>query len=233
LWETNGTAAGTVMYDIAAGVHSSYPRGARGLNPLIFSADDGTLTGREPWKLDVAVVLPITGLQFNATKQTNKVLLDWKTFSENNNKGFQVLRSGNAVPFDSIGFVAAAGINGNGSTYNFTDNNPLPGKNYYRLKQVDIDGRFTYSDIKWVDFGKDAYVKTYPNPTQDFLYINTGYTFKDATLSIRSMSGQLVKQIKVNGSGTITIPVKDLPAAVYHVEILQPGQTVRLVFIKN
>src|SRR6185295_2714401 len=111
LWQTNGTAAGTIMYDIATGPHSSYPRSARGLNPLIFSADDGTITGREVWRLDVLNTLPVNGLEFNVTKQTSKALLEWKTFSEINNKGFYVLRSNNGVQFDSIGFVAAGGLN--------------------------------------------------------------------------------------------------------------------------
>lgn len=233
LWQSDGTAAGTTMFDIAPGPHSSYPRNARGLNPLIFSADDGTVTGREVWKLDVSATLPVTGLEFNVSKQTNKALLEWKTFSEINNKGFQVQRSNNGVQFESIGFTNARGINGDGANYTFTDINPVTGKNYYRLKQTDIDSRFSYSQVRWVDFGKDAYTKAYPNPTQDVLYINTGYTFHDATMNIRGMNGQLVKQIKINGAGTISIPVKDLPAGVYNVEISQPGQRVRLIFIKQ
>jgi ELWxxDGT repeat protein len=233
LWQTDGTPAGTIMFDIAPGVHSSYPRSARGLNPLVFSANDGTITGREVWKLEVSPPLPITGLEFNVTKQTNKALLEWKTYSEINNKGFRVERSRNGIVFDSIAFVTARGTNGNGATYRINDENPFDGKNYYRLKQTDIDGRFTYSDTRWVDFSKEAYVKVFPNPTQDVLYINTGYTFRDATMSIRNMSGQLVKQIKVNGTGTITIPVKDLAAGVYSAEVVQPGQTVRLMFIKQ
>jgi ELWxxDGT repeat protein len=139
LWQTDGTHAGTIMFDIAPGAHSSFPRSGRGLNPLIFSANDGTLTGREVWRLDVTPVLPITGLQFNVTKQTGKALLEWKTYSEFSNKGFQVQRSSNAIQFDSIGFIAAKGSNGNGANYNFTDLNPLTGKNYYRLQQTDID----------------------------------------------------------------------------------------------
>ena len=233
LWQTDGTPAGTILFDIAAGVHSSYPRSARGLNPLIFSANDGTVTGREVWKLEVTPPLPITGLEFNVTKQTNKALLEWKTRSEINSKGFQVQRSRNGIVFDSTGFVVAKGINGNGATYRLTDDNPFDGKNYYRLKQTDLDGKFSYSEIRWVDFSKEAYVRVYPNPAQDVLYINTGYTFRDATLNIRNMSGQLVKQIKVNGTGTIAIPVKDLAAGVYNAEVVQPGQTVRLMFIKQ
>ena len=115
LWQTDGTAESTFKIDVAPGPHSSYPRSARGLNPLLFSADDGTLTGREVWRLDVPIALPVTGFEFNATKQSNKTLLEWKTFSEVNNKGFHVLRSTNGVQFDSIGFVAARGINGNGA----------------------------------------------------------------------------------------------------------------------
>ncbi len=231
-WSSDGTTSGTILHEVNPGVASSYSTNFLGVNPMLFSSDDGTTIGRELYSLSLSV-LPITGLEFNAQKQNTTALLNFKTYTEINNKGFVIEHSLNGIQFDSIGFVTPKGINGNGATYFFTDTKPADGKNYYRLKQIDIDGRISYSPVRFVDFSKDAYAKIYPNPTTDVLNISTGYNFKNASLKIYSSNAQLVKQQVVNGSGTISINLKDLPAGFYNVTIKDELHTVQLVFIKR
>ena len=231
-WSSDGTTTGTILHDLNPGVASSFSNNFLGVNPMLFSSDDGTTIGRELYKLDLSV-LPITGLEFNVQKQNTSAVLNFKTYTEINNKGFIIEHGLNGIKYDSIGFVAAKGINGNGATYAFVHSNPADGKNYYRLKQIDIDGKINYSPIRFVDFSKEVYVKSYPNPTSDILNINTGYNFKNASLKINSYNGQLVKQQVVNGSGTVTINVKDLPPGLYTISIKDELNSVKLVFIKR
>ena len=180
------------------------------------------------------VVLPITGLSLNVEKQgNNKAMLTWKTYSESYNKGFEIERSINGVNFDSIGFVNSHSIDGAGANYGFTDASPLSGKNYYRLKQQDIDGTVKYSPVEFVDFGNSTSITLYPNPTSDVLHINTSRTFTNAQLNIWSTNGQLAKQIPVNGSGTFNVPVNNLPAGIYSVEIRDADNDVKVSFVKE
>jgi trimeric autotransporter adhesin len=232
LWATTGAIAGTQMYDIALGAHSSYPRNAKGINPLIFTANDGSINGRELWKLDVTV-LPITGLQFTVQKKGKIAVLDFKTYTEQNNKGFEIERSNDGIRFDSLDFVFAKPNASNGAEYTFTDNNPFTGKNYYRLKQIDLDGKFLYSPLRWINFDKETDVTAWPNPTTNVLNISTDYNFKNATVTIIAANGQMVKQLSVKGNGNLSIPVKDLPVGVYNVQVKENTKTINLVFVKQ
>ncbi|MEP6675978.1 MAG: ELWxxDGT repeat protein [Ferruginibacter sp.] len=235
LFGTDGTASGSVLFDIAPGAASSYPRYMKGLlTSILFSAYDNTSKGNELWKLDVSGTLPVSGLEFNVSKKDNSALLNWKTYTEFNNKGFEIQRSNDGRNFtDSLGFVNAKAFADNGASYTFTDAAPLSGRNYYRLKQKDFDGHFTYSPVRWIDFGKDIYVKVYPNPATDIVNINSSYAFKNAILSIRSSSGQLIRQQTINGSGTISIPVKNLSAGIYFIEINEGTSVTKLDFTKQ
>ena len=231
-WSSDGTTSGTIMHEVNPGVASSYSTNFLGVNPMLFSSDDGTTIGRELYSLSLSV-LPITGLEFNVQKQNTVAELTFKTKTEINNKGFVIEHSLNAQQYDSIGYVVAKSINSYGASYTFIDAKPADGKNYYRLKQIDFDGKINYSVVRFVDFSRDAYVKVYPNPTSDVLNISTGYNFKNASLKIYSSNAQLVKQQVVNGSGTISINIKDLPAGFYNVTVKDELHTVQLVFIKR
>jgi trimeric autotransporter adhesin len=232
LWATTGASSGTQMYDIAPGPHSSYPNRAKGLNPLIFTANDGSTNGKELWKLDVTVV-PIAGLQFAVQKKDNTALLDFTTFSEQNNKGFEIERSNDGIHFDSLDFVFAKPNAANGATYTFTDINPFKGKNYYRLKQIDLNEKFLYSPLRWINFDKETNITAWPNPTTDILNISTDYNFKNATVTIIAANGQITKQLGLKGNGNLIIPVKELSAGVYRVQIKENEKLINLVFVKQ
>ncbi len=116
--------------------------------------------------------LPISLLQFKGSKKENDVLLDWLTAAEINNEYFEIERSIDNTNFSNIGKVNSNKINSNMlEKYSFTDTDPLKGENYYRLKQVDVDGKFTYSKSIMVYFEDISSAKhnnfftIYPNPT--------------------------------------------------------------------
>lgn len=118
----------------------------------------------------VASTLPVKLTSFIAKKEGENVQLYWSTSSEINNKKFVIERSADAMHFLTIGEVQGAGTTALSVQYSFTDYNALFGKNFYRLKQIDFDGREDISNIRSVNFDKEAApFRVYPNPvTNEF-----------------------------------------------------------------
>lgn len=179
------------------------------------------------------VVLPVTGLQLNISKENNKALLNWTTYTELNNEGFTVERSADGTHFSTIAFVKSKSINNSGATYTYTDAAPLNGKNYYRLQQADANGVTKYSSIRFTDFSKAHFANIFPNPVRDIININTDYQFNNASLQIFNSNGQIVLSSKLTGSGTLSLPVQKLQAGIYAAQIVQQEQIIKLSFIKQ
>ena len=119
---------------------------------------------------EAPVALPIELLYFTAKQSGTKVKLDWATASEQNNDYFVVERSQDGTNFTEVFRKKGAGNNSNTLYYNGFDNTPMEGISYYRLKQVDYDAKFKYSDIQSVNFKFDPAevgIKIYPNPAID------------------------------------------------------------------
>ncbi len=164
--------------------------------------------------------LPVELVSFKALQKAENVQLTWQTASEMNNLGFEIERSMDAVNWRQIAFLSGQGTTDEEHTYSFTDWRPLTGVNYYRLKQVDFDGSFTYSRIINVDMRRHGSNFTiFPNPAKSSVTLifdskQTG----DATLSLYDFTGRLVKldAFSVEGSGFRTeIGLESLTAGVY------------------
>ncbi|MEO6960833.1 MAG: T9SS type A sorting domain-containing protein, partial [Puia sp.] len=98
-----------------------------------------------------ATPLPVTFLNFTATKQgTSDALLKWTTTMEENNKGFEILRSSDASNWTVVGFVSGAGNSQTQVNYQYTDMNLSSGTYYYKLRQVDFDNNSAFSKIAQV-----------------------------------------------------------------------------------
>lgn len=109
--------------------------------------------------------LPITLVSFEAKLMQNIVQLSWATVSEINNDYFSIERSKDGKNWIEIGTKKGAGTTSKRMTYQFVDDNPIEGNSYYRLKQTDYDGKYTYSDLESIYFSNnDHLVNTYPNP---------------------------------------------------------------------
>jgi hypothetical protein len=129
------------------------------------------------------VILPIELSAFNAVKNNNSVKLDWSTMSETKNKVFEIERSNDAMVYKKISEVNGNGDSHQKNEYSNIDFLPEDGVNYYRLKQIDFNGSFKYSDIVSVNFEKSAPL-FYPNPAKDLITIksesaNTMVVIKD------------------------------------------------------
>ncbi len=145
------------------------------LNGTIFTNNTGMPSG---WKIDYGALvsgkitiygpnapapLPVELLNFRVLEKSDMLVLSWETASEQNSDYFGIEHSVDAMNFADIGRQAAGGMSNSLYNYAFTHNNPSRGINYYRLKQVDLDGTFTYSNIISAVLGKDA-LAFYPNP---------------------------------------------------------------------
>jgi hypothetical protein len=111
--------------------------------------------------------LPVELTSFSAKQDGEGISLSWQTKSEVNNYGFEVERSRNNKDWNKIGFVEGSGNSNSTKNYSFTDKNPKGGSKFqYRLKQIDSDGKYTYSDIEEVEFKPTKFelYQNYPNP---------------------------------------------------------------------
>ncbi|HVX52416.1 MAG TPA: T9SS type A sorting domain-containing protein [Chitinophagaceae bacterium] len=138
--------------------------------------------------------LPVTQLSLKGNYAKNEILLQWQTATEFNSRYFVIQRINNSPLFDSIGRVDAAGVSSALLHYSFTDAAPGRGNNYYRLKQVDRDGKFTFSNIVLVKAGNAPAVQVYPNPAARYITISIPGVSSAESVVIYNMQGQAVKQ---------------------------------------
>jgi len=164
--------------------------------------------------------LPVTGLEFTAKRvNASQVLLNWNTLQEINNSGFYVERKrADEAGFTSLAFIPSKAIDGNSTTplsYVHTDMNGYAGKTYYRLRQVDIDQKFTYSAIRIVEGSqeKSVVLKAWPIPAADNLNVKVTGIDKTEQLQVIDMQGRMVKRYAVTNDQTIIIT--GLPTGTY------------------
>ncbi|MCF0061840.1 T9SS type A sorting domain-containing protein [Dyadobacter chenwenxiniae] len=157
--------------------------------------------------------LPVTLVSFKGETQNGHSKLTWETSSETNNKGFEIERSIDGRNFKRIGYVEGNGTTSNeNKSYRFIDSEPLHGKNYYRLKQLDWDGKFDHSSIIFVQHPIQETSKLYPNPVTNILLVNT-LDFKGQILIIDLM-GRVVDKVNATTNET-SLNVSNLSPGLY------------------
>ncbi|MCF8424936.1 MAG: T9SS type A sorting domain-containing protein [Bacteroidia bacterium] len=185
--------------------------------------------------------LPVKWLTFNATKiDKNNIQLAWSTASETNNTGFDIERSYDAKNFTNIGFVKGAGTSNKLNNYSFIDANANGFDVYYRLKQTDFDGHFSYSNIVKInstDNGTFDIVNVQPNPFDNELNIGiNAISDKNIQLLIYDSKGALVSERNVSailGLNTINIDnANGLPKGFYVLKVTQGGMTKAVKLVK-
>ncbi|MFC4232168.1 T9SS type A sorting domain-containing protein [Parasediminibacterium paludis] len=176
--------------------------------------------------------LPVNLAAFNVVKVGSTAQLSWKTLSEINNKGFAVERSADGITWNQLQFVNASTSGSNGASYSAIDNSPLNGVNYYRLKQVDNDGKFVYSSTASVNFGNNDAVgfAFYPNPVRAKITVALQtIQSSNASLSLVNVDGKTVKTIALTSqqsNSNIQISVSDIAKGNYFL-VLKDGSTVK------
>jgi hypothetical protein len=144
--------------------------------------------------LNTFVALPLGTTSFTAQPQEHNVNLQWTTATQQNSSYFAIERSVDGANWSSIGQVTAAGNSQDLLQYNYVDQKPLTGANYYRLQEVADDGSSVCSPIRNVNFsGTATTISYYPNPTHDQLTVTSTSTVKSLTLT--TLDGRILQNI--------------------------------------
>ena len=190
------------------------------------------------------VVMTVTLFDFSGEAQSKQNLLHWATASEQNNTGFEVQRSSDSYGFTKIGFVTTQAINGSSNVklnYDFIDKNYSESANYYRLKQIDKDGKFSYSNIvvlKDKNAIEPGLITMYPNPAKNMLNIQIASSGNNKImLLVTDLAGRCVmnKVTNVgNGESIVQLNVSSFAAGTYFLKVVSAGgEIVVKKFIKR
>ena len=232
-----------VIFKYAAGAFTQ-PGGS--VNAAANTATITGVTSFSDWTLaEATAVLPVNLLTFSGYKESNHNVLRWTTVNESNNRGFEIQRSTDGVNFGVIGFVNSQAPGGNSTgnlNYTFTDNIPAGAKQYYRLRQVDIDNHGKYSSIVLIRGDKPltlAIGGLFPNPANNIMNVIIDAPVRNnITLVITDIAGKIVKQQPANvetGSNTITMNISNLANGTYTVKVVckADGESAVSSFIKQ
>ncbi len=197
------------------------------------SVTSNTISSWSPFTLgsiNISSPLPISLLSFTGKKETNKNILNWITSMEQNNAYFNVQHSSNARDFVTIGKVATKAVNSNSSVninYELHDENPKIGHNYYRLEQVDIDGKTSFSKVIDLHRESNGYVvNVYPNPTSSILHIELNSDIEHLlSIKLSDLSGRLIKEIKTTNNVS-QIDMSNIAIGMYLLQVEQDNQII-------
>ncbi len=185
-----------------------------------------------PWNRATltAGTFPVEWLAFEATYAgDHTVALTWTTASESQNRSFQIERSENARDFVYLGEVAGAGNSVEAANYHFLDRQATGERYHYRLRQVDFDGGFSYSQIRQVrmDGSLSGSLLMYPNPAQTWARLEGLNTNEPVRVEILDLTGRSCRTLTTatNQAGSLDCQVSDLARGIYQVKVqeLQSG----------
>jgi hypothetical protein len=189
--------------------------------------------------------LPVSLVNFSGYLKGNKNVLNWTTASEINNKGFDLERSADGRNFSSIAFVPSKASNGNSSSpliYSYEDQGGYGLSQYYRLKQIDMDGRGIYSStlfIKGESIQQLVIESLYPNPVGEEFSLELYSPLKDRVhLVVIDGNGRTVltrELMAESGSNSYSVDVRSLSKGSYLLQIvsLSKSEKQTIGFIKN
>ncbi|MCW5922603.1 MAG: T9SS type A sorting domain-containing protein [Saprospiraceae bacterium] len=213
-WSSDGSSWNTIAYNSAnAGTtwalftSATLPEDAENQASLSFRWTYVTAVGNVPcdnfagnyriddFKVTAGSVLPVELIRFAGYREQNTTRLIWQTATETSSDFFSVERSADGQRFAEIGRKRGAGTTYEPQSYTFTDETPLPGINYYRLRQVDFDGRFTHSKVVTVSYEQPASIHLFPSPAADRLALQLDKPLsEDAVWAMFDQSGRLVQR---------------------------------------
>ncbi len=183
-------------------------------------------------------VLPVSWVSFYPVKTKEFVVLHWETATEVNNKGFSLEKSMDGKNYETIRWVDGVGESTTLQKYTATDSSPYTGLNYYRLKQIDHDGKFEYSKVVSIYFDhsiSEHNFQIYPNPTSSHLnIISTKSLNGDFTISIHGLSGKEILKINdLNLSSKNQIDISNLNNGIYLLRLYQENEVETFRILKN
>lgn len=173
--------------------------------------------------------LPVQWQAFTATVVNNTaVKLSWKTNTETNNDYFTAQKSVDGIRWNNLITVKGSGTSSKANEYTASDNNPYNGVSYYRIQQTDVDGKYTYSEIRKVSITEQSTLSIYPNPASDNIIIKGVATELNNVRVINAAGVDVTKYVQVvERSGTkLVLNISGISKGVYIVTI---GNTPKLI----
>ncbi|MCU0403887.1 MAG: S8 family serine peptidase [Chitinophagaceae bacterium] len=186
-------------------------------------------------ELTMGEVLPVFLTRFTGRKTSNANLLEWTTAAEINSREFVVERGNDGVRFEPIGNVAAAGNTSTSKDYSLLDPKFEAGKNFYRLKMIDLDGTFRYSRTVMIDNSNANLITTLsPNPArsggESLLQLN-GLGSAKINITILDVTGASIRNFEVNntsGNMQVRMPVQNLSSGTYIIVVKdEKGEVIK------
>jgi hypothetical protein len=176
------------------------------------------------------LILPVELQKFTIIKQNSSSIAEWTTLTELDNQGFEIQHSKDSRNWKEIGFIEGTGTTSEEQNYTFTHRDPTEGVNYYRIKQMDYNGTYAYSEIRSVLFQSNTTgLEIYPNPVKDYLTLK-GDTALGKKFTIYNTAGQIIK------NGTVLrkqIDCSDVSIGLYIVRIETDSGPIVSRFIKE
>lgn len=177
-----------------------------------------------------ASTTPLTLKDFNVTKKNRQNVVTWKTETESNTSVFEIERSKDGIAFNRIGGIKAAGNSNTPLNYQFIDNTPNYGINYYRLRTIDKNNSMSFSMIKNVKNEAVTAFTLYPNPVISAMKVDINSAIRDnGFITLTDIGGRLVynRQISLlEGNNTFDIDMKNLAPGAYAVKIKMTNDTI-------
>jgi hypothetical protein len=187
-------------------------------------------------------IVPVELTSFTATTNGKEVILNWSTATELNNSGFEIQRRDAQSDFLSVGYVKGHGTTTEPQNYSFADMYLDNGKYFYRLKQIDYDGIFEYSDVvevDWRTFSSYLLEQNYPNPFNPTTIIGFGTQNKsNVKITVLNTIGEevaiLLNEEKESGYHQVEFNAANLPNGVYFYRIQTRDfvQTKKMILLK-
>ncbi len=181
--------------------------------------------------------LPVEMLSFTAKRETKFIDLLWTTGTELNNDHYDIERSENGFEYYSIGRISGKAFSSSNTNYEFRDEDPLNGSNYYRLKQIDIDGQFKYYGPIIEKFRSDIQFEIKPNPVSEVLFLSGLNSLEgDIKCSVIDVTGRIRIEKYFSMSNKELIPdmdVADLKPGFYILRLVNDRISVSERFIKK
>lgn len=190
------------------------------------------------WKIGSTSFSPVTQLTLHAEAVQENILVGWETTREVNTGNFILERSADSINFSFLNTSPAAGNSNTIRVYSYLDVSPLPETNYYRLKIVNTNGSFFYSNIVSVKINKPPVIFgpaiLYPNPATDIISIHLNGSNENMLLDIFDATGRklITEEFIVNGDTRHEIKIRHLPAAVYFLKLRSPVRSFCEKFVK-
>jgi hypothetical protein len=178
------------------------------------------------------VPLPLSLLSFTADLKNATGILNWQTAKEINTQSFIIEKSVDGVHFKQIGRILSKNNGSVVNNYSFTDDNLASGKNYYRLKMVDLDGQFTYSPVRAITYNQNNFeVMVYPNPASGNT-VNIRTSSNCSSLELKDMTGKRLQLVVASGKQN-TLDVSGISSGLYVLVITTDAGTKLEKIIKE